>query len=195
MKKLIVFLLALAIILPCAWTAAPEEAKADSMYIIPDSNTRRLTWDELWNGYQYDTLLYAFNEIYARHGYKFETGSRCYNWVTRMPWYTPNASESSTNHHEAYSQCSEIENYNVDLIKEVRKEMRRQGWYNPNGKGMPTPPSEVTNRPRGFDFVNLQSGQKYPVYSAPGTDAYRANNGKASVSTNGPVYALGQDQG
>ena len=194
MKKLFALLLALAVLLPCAAALVPAGAKADSMYIIPDSDKRLLTEAEI-REYKYDTLLYAFNEIYARHGYKFETGSRCYNWFTRMPWYTPNASESSTNHHEAYSQCSEIENYNVDLIKEVRKEMRRQGWYNPNGKGMPTPPSEVTNRPRGFDFVNLQSGQKYPVYSAPGTDAYRANNGKASVSTNGPVYALGQDQG
>ena len=195
MKKLVVFLLALAIILPCAWTVAPEAAEADSMYVIPDSNTRKLTWDELWNGYQYDTLLYAFNEIYARHGYKFETGSRCYNWFTQMPWYTPNASESSKNHHESYSQCNEIENYNVDLIKAVRKEMRRQGWYNPKGKGMPNPPSEVVNRPRGFDFVNLQSGKKYAVFTAPSAGAYRANKGKAQVSTNGPVYALGQDHG
>ena len=197
MKKLIVFLLALAIALPCAAALMPAEAKAasESMYVIPDSNSRRLTWDELWNGYQYDTLLFAFNEIYARHGYKFETGSRCYNWFTQMPWYKPNQNENSKDHHATYSQCSEIENYNVDLIKAVRKEMRNQKWYNPKGKGLPTPPSEVVNRPRGFDFVNLQSGQKYAVYTAPSTAAYRANNGKAAVSTNGPVYALGQDHG
>ena len=196
MKKLFALLLALAIALPCAAALMPSGAEAEeSMYIIPDSNKRALTWDELWNGYQYDTLLYAFNEIYARHGYKFETGSRCYNWFTQMPWYTPNASENSRNHHETYSQCSKIENDNVDLIKAVRKEMRRQKWYNPKGKGLPTPPAEVVNRPRGFDFVNLQAGQKYAVYSAPSDKAYRANNGKAMVNTNGPVYALGQDQG
>ena len=73
--------------------------------------------------------------------------------------------------------------------------MRAQKWYNPNGKGLPTPPAEAANRPRGFDYVDLQGGQKYPVYSAPSTSAYRAANGKASVSTNGPVYALGQEQG
>ena len=73
----------------------PVAAGADALYIIPDSNTRKLTREEVWQ-YQYDTLLYAFNEIYARHGYKFETGSRCYNWFTQMPWYTPNESESST---------------------------------------------------------------------------------------------------
>ena len=194
MKKLFALLLALTILLPCATALVPDSAKADSMYIIPDSNTRLLTYDEVW-GYKYDTLLYAFNEIYARHGYKFNTGSRCYNWFTQMPWYKPNASESPTNHSESYSQCSKIENENVNLIKVVRKEMRNLGTTNPTGKGMPTPPSEAVNRPRGFDFVNLESGHKYEVYTAPSKAAYRANNGKASVSTNGPVYALGLDQG
>ena len=80
----------------------PLTASADNLYIIDDSDRRKLTYEEVWT-YQYDTLLYAFNEIYARHGYKFETGSRCWNWFTQMPWYKPNASESSTNHHESFS--------------------------------------------------------------------------------------------
>ena len=37
----------------------PVFAAADSLYIIPDSDTRALTYDELWE-YRYDTLLYAF---------------------------------------------------------------------------------------------------------------------------------------
>lgn len=172
----------------------PAVAGAETLYVIPDSDKRELTREELWE-YQYDTLLYAFNEIYARHGYKFETGSRCYNWFTQMPWYTPNASESSTNHHETYSQCSTIENKNVDLIKAVRREMREAGTTNPKGKGMPTPPSRNADMPRGFSFVKLEAGQKLAVYTAPSADAYRANNGKASVSTNGAVYALGWDHG
>ncbi len=167
---------------------------ADSLYIIPDSDKRELTWDELLE-YQYDTLKYAFNEIYARHGYKFETGSPCYNWFIQMPWYTPNASENSQNHHESYSQCSKIENYNVDLIKEVRRYMRETKQYNPKGKGMPTPPAQNVDKPRGFSYVNLQANQKLAVYTAPSTYAYRANNGKASCSTNGAVYALGFDSG
>ena len=189
---------AAALILAQVFTAAGltgrTAAGADSLYIIPDSNTRELTYDELW-GYQYDTLLYAFNEIYARHGYKFETGSRCYNWFTMMPWYKPNESESSKNHHETYSQCSAIENRNVDLIKSVRREMRELGITNSGGKGMPTPPAQNVNKPRGFEYVNLKAGQKLPVYSAPSSYAFRANNGKALVNTNGAVYALGWDNG
>ena len=172
----------------------PVAAGADALYIIPDSNTRKLTREEVWQ-YQYDTLLYAFNEIYARHGYKFETGSRCYNWFTQMPWYTPNESESSTNHHETYSQCSEIENYNRNLIVDVRKEMRAKKTLNPKGIGMPTPPAANVNKPRGFEFVTLKPSQKLAVYSAPGTDSYRAANGKALVNTDGAVYALGYDGG
>ena len=176
MKKLFALLLALAILLPCAAALVPAGAKADSMYIIPDSDTRLLTEAELWE-YKYDTLLYAFNEIYARHGYKFETGSRCYNWFTQMPWYKPNQNENSKDHHATYSQCSTIENKNVDLIKEVRRKMRESGDLNPKGKGMPTPPAETVNRPRGFDFVNLQGGQKYAVYSAPSAGSYREDQG------------------
>ena len=187
-------LLSLLFGLMLAILSVPMPASAESLYIIPDSDQRKLTREEVWT-YQYDTLLYAFNEIYARHGYKFETGSRCYNWFTQMPWYTPNASESSTNHHESYSQCSAIENYNRDLIVDVRREMRQLGTTNPGGIGMPTPPAQNVNKPRGFNFVNLKSGQKLPVYSAPSSSAYRANNGKASVSTNGAVYALGYENG
>ena len=185
--RLAALLLALAVLA----AAMPVAVSADSLYIIPDSNVRKLTREEVWQ-YQYDTLLYAFNEIYARHGYKFETGSRCYNWFTQMPWYHANASESSTNHHETYSQCSDIENYNRDLIVDVRHEMKRLGTTNPTGKGMPVPPRNV-NKPRGFEFVNLAAGQKFPVYSAPSASAYRANNGKAMVNTNGAVYAMGYD--
>ncbi len=172
----------------------PALASAESLYVIPDSNTRKLTREELWE-YQYDTLLYAFNEIYARHGYKFQTGSRCYMWFTRMPWYVPNENETATDHHATYSQCSKLENENVDLIKAVRKEMRDLGTTNPKGKGMPTPPNQNVDTPRGFTYVNLKAGQKLAVYTAPSAAAYRANNGKASVSTNGAVYALGWDSG
>ena len=174
--------------------AIPAAAGADSLYVIPDSDTRELTREELWE-YKYDTLLYAFNEIYARHGYKFETGSRCYNWFTQMPWYTPNESESATNHSETYSQCSKIENKNVDLIKSVRKEMREKDTTNPGGKGMPTPPAQNMDKPRGFSYVNFQANQTLPVFTAPSSAAYRANSGKAACSTNGAVYALGWENG
>jgi hypothetical protein len=194
MKKLLAFLLALAIILPCGMMLT-SNAKADMLYIIPDSNTRELTYDELWD-YQYDTLMFAFNEIYARHGYKFNTGSRCYNWFTQMPWYHANESESPTNHRETYSQCSKIENANVDLIKRVRRDMKDAGTTNPQGKGMPTPPARNLDNITGFVFLSgMKTGQKFKVFSAPSEASFRAANGKAQVSSNGAIYGMGWENG
>ena len=204
MKKLTALLLTLALILPCAALLAPTRAGADQLYIIPESNQRKLTYEELWGsdrypGYTYDTLMFAFNEIYARHGYKFETGSRCYNWFTQMPWYEPNQDENRHNHHTAYSQCSAIENYNVDLIKQVRRDMKAAGTTNPRGKGMPTPPSRNIDKFSGFVPVNgLKAGQTIEVYSAPSADAYRSTTSKgkgAVVSTNGVIYGMGWENG
>ncbi len=184
--------LSLALILCLLCGSMPVHA--EELYIIADSSTRKLTSSELWQ-YQYDTLKYAFNEIFARHGYKFETGSACYNWFTLMPWYKPNSNENSQNHNASLNACSQLEWDNVNLIKQVRSQMRAMGTTNPNGKGLPTPPNPGADRPRGFEYVSLKGGQKLAVYSAPSYTAYRANNGKASCSTNGAVYALGWDGG
>ena len=189
MKRITAFMLMLVVVT----TLIPViSASGDSLYIIPDSNTRELTKAELWS-YKYDTLMYAFNEIYARHGYKFEPGSRCYNWFTQMPWYEPNEKETSKDHSKTYKACSKIEKKNVETIKAVRKEMREKGTTNPMGKGMPTPPDTKVDKPRGFEFVKLEPGMKLTVYTAPSYDAYRANGGRAACNTNGAIYTLGYD--
>ena len=168
----------------CAGAAAEQRD-----YIIPDSDSRLLTREEVWT-YRYDTLFYAYHEIYARHGYKFEPGSRCYDWFIRMPWYEPNDGESATDHRETFARCSDIERANRDLIVDVRREMRAMGTLNPGGIGMPDPPDQTAWE---FQPVSLKAGQKLAVYSAPSAKAYRANRGKAMVNTNGEVYALGYE--
>ena len=193
MKKRICKLLALALCALFLPLAVPGNARADTLYIIPDSSTRALTYSELWD-YSYDTLLYAFNEIFARHGYKFETGSKCWNWFTQMPWYSPNPEENSKSHSKSLNACSKLEWANVNLIKQVRADMRAMGTTNPTGKKLPPAPGKV-NSPRGFSFVSLKGDQRLPVYTAPGTSSYRANNGKALCNTNGAVYAMGWDSG
>ena len=171
----------------CAGAAAEQ-----GYYVIPDSDTRLLTREEV-RTYRYDTLFYAYNEIYARHGYKFEKGSRCWEWFSKMPWYRPNENESATDHRETFDRCSETETANRDLIIEVRREMRAEGNLNPDGIGMPEIPDESTGLTWKFEQVSLKSGQKLAVFSAPSRKAYRANKGKATVSTKGAVYALGYD--
>lgn len=43
--------------------------------------------------------------------------------------------------------------------------------------------------------ARLAKGKTFPVYTGPGEDYWRANNGKASVSTNGPVQVGGWENG
>lgn len=54
-------------------------ASAELNYILPDSNSRELTWDEVAR-WDYETLGYAFNEIFARHGYVFHPGEKYDNY-------------------------------------------------------------------------------------------------------------------
>ena len=41
----------------------------------------------------------------------------------------------------------------------------------------------------------MKANQKFPVYSAPDAHSFRGAKGKASVSTNGAVYAAGWEEG
>ena len=91
---------------------------------------------------------------------------------------------------------SKLERKNFDLIKQVRRDMKAQGTTNANApKKMPTPPSQKLQNMQGFTAVTLRAGQKFPVMSAPYDYAYRANNGKALVSTNGAIYTMGWNNG
>ena len=112
MKRLIVFMLALAIILSCAPRTLPQ-AEADQLYVTPDSDTRELTEDELW-GYRYDTLLYAFNEIYARHGYKFKK-KEMQDHYQQFSWYSGYRSDMEA----VVADFNKYENANLRL--EVEK--------------------------------------------------------------------------
>jgi hypothetical protein len=56
MKRLIALLLAMMLL--------PAAALADLMYVLPESNTRLLSWDEV-AAWDYESLGYAFNEIFV----------------------------------------------------------------------------------------------------------------------------------
>lgn len=92
-------------------------ASAELNYILPDSNSRELTWDEVAR-WDYETLGYAFNEIFARHGYVFHPGEKYDNYFSCQPWYTPN--RDTNNQRAVYPYLNATEWANYELIKEVR---------------------------------------------------------------------------
>lgn len=177
--------LLLLVLLPTCALAAGE-------YIIPHSNTRDLTREELWE-WSYESLGFILNEIFARHGYNFKAGQKYYNYFNQRSWYTPNA--DSNNSRACYSQMSNLEWRNERLVKDVRQEMRNLGTRNTNGKHYLDYIGDDFDVLSGFSLVSLKKNQKLAVYAAPSTSAYRGGNGKAAVSTNGPVYAAGWESG
>ena len=99
-------------------------------YIIPDSDSRSLTEEELWS-WDYESIGF-FNEIFARHGYCFEAGGKYDNYFRSRPWYTPNANPD--NSRACYPQLNAVEWSNEKLCKEVRASMRALHTSNRQGK-------------------------------------------------------------
>ena len=181
-----------ALLLACALLACAT-ASAERVYIIGDSDTRELTYAELW-GWNRESVNYIYNEILARHGYVFEPGGKYDNYFRAMPWYQPNADPD--NRTACYPQLSGLEWQNIRLCKKVMNDMIAQRTTNPEGKSV----LEVCDFPAGglktlsgFEYCPLKGGQLLPVYAAPSEAAWRGANGKAALSTNGAPYAAGWD--
>ena len=183
MKKLCTC--ALALILCMMMTTI---ALADRMYVLPDSNKRKLTWDEVAE-WDYESLGYAFNEIFARHGYNFVPGLKYDYYFSTMPWYEPNPNPD--NEVAVYPYLTDTEWYNYDLIKAVRAFKQHADW----GRSIWDVFSTGFDTLQGFEYVELRSNQTMPVYSAPTTASWRGANGKAEVSTNGAMYIAGWESG
>lgn len=183
MKRLPILLLILALFLPAG-------ALADSRWLIEDSNTRALTEAELWM-WDYESLGYILHEIYARHGYRFDEGSAYAEYFTAQDWYTPNP---RNNMDGCFTEMSDLEWENADLVQMVMLQMSAQGTVN-SEKGASLWSDEVVIPPLDFKLAAFYSGQKFSVYSAPSTKAWRGANGKASVSTNGEVWCAGTIDG
>lgn len=80
-------------------------------YVLPDSGTRLLTDNDLKGMSKYD-LAIARNEIYARHGRKFQTAE--YNrYFTSKSWYSINP---NYNYSDDNSNLNPIEIKNVQFI-------------------------------------------------------------------------------
>ncbi len=183
MKKWLLTLLISALLL------LTGSALAERMYILPESDTRALSWDEVAE-WDYESLGYAFNEIFARHGYDFIPGGEYAYYFGTKPWYHPNGTWN--NQRDCYPKVSRVEWNNYDLIKEVRAWKKQ---YGDSGRNIWDNFSTGFDTLQGFNYVELRSGQNLDVYSAPSKSSWRGANGKAAVSTNGAVYAAGWESG
>lgn len=181
MKKLLALVLALLL--------TASAALAERMYVLPDSDKRLLSWDEVAE-WDHESLGYAFNEIFARHGYDFNPGGEYEYYFETKPWYRPNGTYN--NQRDCYPRLSKTEWANYELIKEVRA---YKDTFGDSGRSIWDNFSTGFDTLQGFQYVELRSGQNLAVYAAPSKSAWRGAKGKAEVSTNGAIYAAGWESG
>jgi hypothetical protein len=87
------------------------ETNADTgSYILPDSSTRYLADSEV-SSLSKDQLALARNEIFARHGYVFQT-QKYADYFNSKSWYVQNPSFSGN-----FEDLNTYEQYNVQLIQ------------------------------------------------------------------------------
>ena len=108
---------------PTAKPATPQPNYIyNTQYIIPDSNTRALTENELW-AYSRETLRYIRNELLARHGYIFGSNKFGRYFKTKS-WYHEGGYENAI--------LTSLEWQNVNLVKKVERAMDAMGTQNEN---------------------------------------------------------------
>lgn len=89
-------------------SSSKSDESRNSGFILPYSSQRKLTVGEV-SGLGGDVAQDAINEIYARHGYVFRTKS-IQKYYDSQSWYHKNYNFSE-------SDLSEIESYNIGLLR------------------------------------------------------------------------------
>ncbi|WP_345240392.1 YARHG domain-containing protein [Pontibacillus salipaludis] len=85
-----------------------NETSVRSLYLLPNSATQKLSAADIqgWSSYE---LRLARNEIFARHGYIFQSAD-LRSYFSSLSWYVPDPNYDGT--------LSDIEEYNVDFIQD-----------------------------------------------------------------------------
>lgn len=94
--------------------------------IIPDSDSRFLTDDDLMN-FSLQQVCYAKNEIYARHGRKF-LSDELTDYFNSQPWYTGSIEAADFTDEMANAVFNEYEKANVRFLADWEE---KYGTYNP----------------------------------------------------------------
>lgn len=89
----------------------PIEASQASEYVLPESSSRKLTKSEV-SGLSKKQLRYARNEIYARHGRRFQDQG-LQQYFDSKSWYQGTIDAGSFDE----GVLSDVERANIDLIK------------------------------------------------------------------------------
>lgn len=101
---------------------AKKKAETTSEYVLPKSSTELLTQADV-AGLSIKEINYAKNEVYARHGRKFNS-PELQNYFNSKSWY------KGTINPDAFSESllSDIEKKNVELLRDIEFSMNPNGY-------------------------------------------------------------------
>ena len=96
-------------------TQDSPDYECDHLWVIPDSDQRFLTMQELV-GMNKDQLWWARNEIFARHGYIFKSDKGKKYVKSLGPCYTPRHGDADA---MMKNEFNDYERHNVEMIRKV----------------------------------------------------------------------------
>ena len=105
-------------------SASSDASAADGDYVLPNSSTKQITAEQA-AALSNDDLQIAINEIYARHGYAFQTSQKMMDYFASKSWYTadPNMTDMSL------VPLTDIEQKNLDILVKERDARKAAGTY------------------------------------------------------------------
>ena len=95
-------------------------------YILPQSAERRLTEEDL-SGLTHEELCLARNEIYARHGRRFNNQNIA-AYFAAQSWYVPSVDAASFDANQS-AYLSEDELYNISFLSSYEKQKFGKSFY------------------------------------------------------------------
>ncbi len=119
-------------------SSGDTSSASDGDYLLPDSSSRYLTSDDL-AGLSSDELRLARNEIYARHGRKFDD-AQLQDYFNGKSWY--NGTINPDDFKE--SMLNDYEKKNIELIQSLE-----------DGTSQTSSNSTSTNTGSGFSFADI----------------------------------------
>ena len=133
-----------------------DEDSETGDYVIPYSNTRYLTYEDL-SGMNKGTLRVARNEIYARHGREFKAED-LQEYFGNKDWYYPLIPADEFND----NMLSELERYNTKLIKDAEAEAV-EGGFIVSSDELSTVPEEIYQKIKGWYYESSSGGYDVKV--------------------------------
>ena len=103
-----------------------EDAAANKDYILPSSNTKLLTSADI-SGLSLKELNYAKNEIYARHGRKFDS-KELREYFESKSWYEGKYSAADFDNNYSAGMLSDTERKNAEFLKSAEYAMSPSGY-------------------------------------------------------------------